>query len=241
MRDEQSMQRRFERYLEGKEDALVALFDADRARVYDYVVRMTGDESAAKDTIDQMWDVLKQDEPEFFSLSEWRQYVLSSARTLNQARWNANTKLLENATIREELARGKGDAETLQLMSDMDKALQSLPGPEREVILLRYQNNLMMDDVKVVMDTTEEQALRWENSGKKMLGLVFGDSIDLPREIGVLPRHATVSSGGHSTQALSQMIANVKRSKPGIAVRWPIPALVLIGAGTMFFIVYSCR
>ncbi len=241
MRDDQSMQRRFKRYLEGKEDALVELFDAERTRVYDYVVRMTGDDTAAAETIDEIWESLKENSPEFFSLPEWRQYVLSIARTINQSRWNANTKQLENATIRDELVRGKGDSDTLRLMADVDKALQSLPGPEREVILLRYQNHLLMEDVKAVMDVAEDQIQRWENSGKKMLSLVLGDSVDLPREIGFLPRHTNTSSGEHSTQALSQMIANVKRSKPGIAVRWPIPALVLIGAGTMFFIVYSCR
>lgn len=241
MRDDHSMQRRFKRFKDGKEDGLIELFDAERTRLYDYVVRMTGDEDAARETIDQLWEQMKEDQPDILSLGEWRQYVLSAARHFNRDRWNATTKQLENATIRDELARGKGDNETLQFMADVDKALQSLPGPEREVILLRFQNNLVAEDVCIVMETTEEQVQRWEHSGQRMLGLVLGAEIDLPREISFLPRYSGVTSAGHSTQALSQMIESVKRTKPGISMRWPISALILLGVGIAFFIVYSCR
>lgn len=241
MRDDQSMQRRFKRFRDGKEDSLIELFDAERPRLYDYVVRMTGNAEEARLSIDHLWEDLQNNEPDVFSLSEWRQYILSLARRLNSQVWNANTNQLENSVICDELKRGKGDSETLQLMADVNKALQSLPGPEREVILLRIQHGLVPEDIKVVMDTTEEQVQRWEESGMRMLRLVFGEGVDLAHEISCLPRHTGLSLGGESTQALSEMIESVKRTKPGISVRWPIPALVLLGAGAAFLIVYTCR
>ncbi len=147
--------KQFKRIKNGDSAALYDILEGERGKLYDYMMRMTGQVSRSGDTIDEVYQSLGGEALELIdSLTELRVCLYTTARKFSGDIWNADTAKLVNPLLEERTAKsGHGDilpsgdpmklpgAELIPkqdrpMLIAVDRALRLMPGREREALLL---------------------------------------------------------------------------------------------------------
>lgn len=206
----------FERFRSGDDDALRELLEVDRPRFHDYVFRMTGNEFAARETMVALTAFGLAEGRRYATLDGLRAALFSEARTENRREWHAPTHKLTE--IPDDVS---SQLRTLGL-DDLDRAFRSLPGAEREVLILVAQNGFSSAAAAAIIGVSEEQVAEWRARGENMLKLVVGNDQDFTSGLQRLPFTVTDEQSDHSTVALSQVIDSVRKVRPGLKAHLPM-------------------
>ncbi len=218
----------FSRVRGGDIDAFIEILEIERAVMFDYLMRMTGQSGRAKDTLDEVGRTLRTRLSEYHSLPALRVGIYRKAREANRDIWYADTRQLENSGL-----SGFSDhdyeasVEALQLL---DQSLNKLPGIAREVVLLRYRHVFDEHEISQIVGTSRDEIVGHLKAGFLQLkNLGFADDTDFALLLGEVPGHPVPERSAYSTMALSAMMSELRRShrRPMSDTRWFFLAIVL--------------
>ncbi len=150
-------------YLQGDELAFKEITNRTLGNVYSFALRFTGNESDAQDiaqeTFVKAWRHLASYRPETSKFSTWlmriahntaidylrkKKQVPFSSFDVEEKNVLAET-VPDPALLAEEALIQAEDAQTLQA------AIQQLPAPQREVLLLHYTNHLTFEEIGTLL------------------------------------------------------------------------------------------
>lgn len=200
----------------------------DRDLLYDYLLRMTGQISRARDSLTEIDGALSGGPDHLPASADPRVLIWKTARSYCMDAWNADTTHLENAGLS---ALGELSPATSKGLVELDRRLRRLPGPQREPLLLRHRYGFDAQATAHVMGlpaaATESQAL----AGLTVLGQGMGAGRDATATyVGRLPLHPQPPQSDQGTQNLSLLMRDMQHGR-GRWWRWALIGLLVATVG----------
>jgi DNA-directed RNA polymerase specialized sigma24 family protein len=217
--------------------ALETLLGRERALLYDYLMRMTGQVQRASDTVDEVFmtmspRVLK----DVGDSDQLRSKLINTVRKFSVDIWNADTSLLENAAfpILEKKAEPASDISELSIYETFERAFRVLPGPEREVLWLMWNAGWDSEAIAEAtfrkpseVDTLKNQGVRSLQAFSSKLAFQTVQGLG-----GLLVPHPFIAQASVRTTELSQVMRGI-RTRPEGLVHWSrwilIGVLIIVG------------
>jgi DNA-directed RNA polymerase specialized sigma24 family protein len=137
----------FKNFQGGDTDALTAILAAERNRLFDYIMRMSGQLVRSAEIADESIGVLENDCDQVDSLDELLIYLYKTARNFARDIWNADTSKLENNAYQ------AGGSKEQNLAVKVEHQLRALPPLQREAVILRERLGFALDEVAEIMMT----------------------------------------------------------------------------------------
>lgn len=221
----------FKRFKGGDGRALPDLLDSERSLLFDYVLRMTGQITKATDTVDEVFQSLNEDSLEATgSFTDLHLLLFTTARRFTADVWNAETPRLMNAALEGDVDGHEPSEKALrerQFYRPLDKSLRSLPGREREVVLLHARADFDWDEIAEIMgigsalaDRTFQEAMA--RIERDCPGLVGAD-----QALAKMPAHPEPERSSQRTINLSMVMQGIKAKPVGL---WsPMRIAIVIG------------
>jgi len=239
--------------LRGEPGALDRLLDLELPRLYDYMMRMTGNVSRSSDAIDQLRHETFAKEVKQLgggaSFTDFRVHLYRAARSMCADVWDADTTHLINLALGEKPEDiDSGSKESLSektprpgaFVDDhirLDRALRALPPWERETIVLRLRCGFDDDAIQSIMqaskatvETNFRSGLAYIQQALKDLSITMTGASTALTMVMALEGHPLPDGTSHNTQDLSVMMHALKESRTGRfggMKRWFVLALVL--------------
>jgi RNA polymerase sigma factor (sigma-70 family) len=196
------------------------LLELERPELYDWLLRMTADQTRALDGVDEVLNSVESSEEDFADLENLRACLYRTARNFHADAWRAPTSLLANALIEGESSQdltkdsnkdGKGiDPERRDDFATLDKFVRQLPPDEREVLLLvrRYDfSKQAAADVLAIEEEMVKEHLRGVEEDLRMLGA------GLDKLMGELPLHPMPAPAHQTSTNLSEIIHDLREAR----------------------------
>jgi DNA-directed RNA polymerase specialized sigma24 family protein len=227
----------YKKFKSGDGGALIELLEGDRQRVFDYLMRMTGQISRSADTVDEVYQGLTEETLETVSTwAELRVVLYTTARRFNADIWNADTAKLMNFAL-----EGPDRTQEMEASPDLaalvavDHAWRSLVGPEREALHLFVRVGMTPEDVSDVMGIGASEAQALAGSASRQIaaaaGAFTGGAAKLERLIDLQPLHPLPERSTQSTVNLSVVMQGIKTRPAGLWSPWRLGLLVALVAG----------
>ena len=189
----------------GSQEALLELMTDERAYLYDYLLRMTGDRSRSEDAVFEVTELMPKQTLEYASYAECRQYLFKTARASCRDIWNSDTVLLS-----EDLRAIGSDSRHQAQIQAFAGALRALTGPLRECVLLLHRFDFDVAGAAVVMGESEEKVKSGEVQTIKALlaGVVESpqDAIKLLRRLPFFE----LPMGSGQTQDIHDLVSQMR-------------------------------
>lgn len=157
-------------YRAGSEAAFEHLVARHLGGVYSFALRLVGDDEAAQDISQEVfvkvWRGIKSFDPVHASFKTWLMRIARNA-CVDYLRKRKNIPLSafdteDGNAIADTLADESPDAEAefarLGDAQEVMSAVEQLPPPQREVLLLHYQNGLTFEEIGQVLNTSPNTA-----------------------------------------------------------------------------------
>lgn len=212
----------FKEWQAGNAGALERLFIIEKPLLYDFLLRMTGQVDRAWDTIDEVEQVVGASNDEAPTLEDLRISIYRTARNFCADVWNADTARMMNESLDPKSTEAKIAVDEYQriepkLLAEfqhLDQVVRTLPGEDREVILLKIRGDFSDDATGDIMglDATSVRSR-------------FGRGLDLIRSrcdgkvsrfefrLVELPLHPTPTETMQGSTNLSVLIQDLKESR----------------------------
>ena len=190
---------------QGNQDALVELLVVERAYLFDYLIRMTGDRSRSEDAVFEITQLMPKQAVQYATYAQCRKYLFKAVRESCLDIWNSDTALLT-----EDLRTFKGDGSLKDKIVPFAAALRSLAGPLRECVLLVHRLHFDIVDAAEIMGESVEKVKSGEvQTIKALLTGVAGSPQEAVNLLGRLPLFDWPIVSGH-TQDIHDLVANVR-------------------------------
>ncbi len=201
---------------------IVKNLELEVPHLFDYLVRMTGSISRAKETTEEVLSLMKKVKKEV-PYSEIRVALYSLARKLNKSYWNRYTEKLVNNGF-------TGDKPKEALLK-LESLLGKLEGEDREKIILKYRLSFEDSQIAKVMNLPEPLSMDL-GSTLEELGVVD------PTAIKKIPNHPVPAVTLYQTEALSEVMLSFETKKKGLGILWGVAltAFIALGIGLVYFI-----
>jgi len=231
----------FRKFKGGNAAALADLLEGERMELYDYLMRMTGQVSRSAETIDEVYQSLDTETlTALGSYHELRLCLYTTARKFSTDIWNADTTKLMNSAIEVKLTSADsqvpselaadGDSAEQQVAWLLDRLVRSLPGREREALLLGAQRGFVPSEVGEIMGLPEHEM---ETLGAAVLARLTRDSqlgAHTTEHLRRLPGHPLPVRSTQATVNLSMVMQGIKTRPVGLwsPLRVAMVAAVLV-------------
>ena len=139
------LDRQFKAFKSGDFEALDVILNSEKDRLFDYVMRMTGQLSRSMATTEEVIGVVTPVADREETLQELLVLLYKTARNFTIEIWNADTSRLENSayTANEAGKSAKNSEDFLAL----EHVVRSLPPKQREILLLRERFGFSPDEI----------------------------------------------------------------------------------------------
>lgn len=134
----------FKAFKNGDMDGLSAILKLERERLFDYVMRMTGQLAKSAEVTEETLSSIEQSADDSDSLQELLILIYKTARKFAIDVWSAETPKLENSAYAG--AQGKD----IQNLIVLEGLIRSLPPLQREVLLLKERFGFAVDEVSEI-------------------------------------------------------------------------------------------
>jgi DNA-directed RNA polymerase specialized sigma24 family protein len=209
----------FKSFKKGDTDALDAIFASEKVRLFDYLMRMTGQLSKSNATAEEATNsvaaVIDREE----SLQEVLVILYKTARNFTIEVWNAETSRLENSAYLAAM-NGKGDRSTSTLIA-LENVVRSLPPKQREILLLHERLGFSTDEVAEItgFDTSDVEELFAQALGIAEAAMA-GDAEKVPELLTKLLAFEVPEESTMATQNLSMVFKDLKKSSRSTPGGW---------------------
>ena len=239
MRNVGKQEKNFSRFKSGHASALYDLLESERPFLYDYLMRMTSQVSRSADSINEVYESLSEEVISVIeSARDLRLVLYTTARRFNSDIWNAETSRLINAALQPTTDQDQSghEAEIHRDSALLDKALRSLPGPQREVVWLHILGGFSFEEVAQIVGVAE--------SGVETLYLGGVGALDAEAEetcgpaqtaLPKLPPHPLPTALTNATVNLSMIMAGIKVKPTGIR---SVTRMILLGLAVVCVVIW---
>ena len=217
-----------------------ALLGRFRAELYDYCIRMTGQQSRAQDSIDEVINALAPRINQYETWKQLRVVLFATLRSFNADIWNADTGHLSNLQIDSPAyqAQLKPQAMAMETVQNLEQRIRRLPPWEREPLLLSYRCHFTFAEIGMIMSNPIESIDSGLRSGMERLTRDLGLTADIVQKtILWLPAFAPMNTHAEPTHDLSEVIRGLRTPvslwRSGIR-RWMTMTIV----ATLVYVVY---
>ncbi len=203
----------FSRYQDGDIDAIVEIVEYERAQIFDYLIRLTGQHDSALATIDEVVRALKNSDLDhsFESYNDLRVKVFSTARNFSRHIWNADITALEN--------QGLGGADSddgKRRLMQLEAALARLPGIDRELVLLNCRYGFFTSETAAILNMSGESCSdRITMVLHELTKDMPGSEGSMKELVGSLLLHPITGNANTGTVALSQIMGDIGKVRRG--------------------------
>ncbi|MCX6124999.1 MAG: hypothetical protein NTV34_09670 [Proteobacteria bacterium] len=203
----QQLLKEFADFKNGDPDGLLMILKSERARVFDYTMRMTGQLIRSAEVTDEALSSIElaTDEPD--TLQELLVLIYKTSRTFAIDVWNADTTKLENS------AYAGLQGKDIQAFGQIEAIIRAIQPSHREVLLLRDRYGFALDEVAEIMGMGSSDV---ELIFAQALSMVENEAPELtPRMSEILRRmevFARPENDGPSTQNLSLIMQDFRKS-----------------------------
>lgn len=203
----ETFSKNFADFKAGDRDGLVAILQSEKDRLFDYLMRMTGQVARSQDISEETVAVVEDHAAGVETLEELLVLIYKTGRNFSQDIWNADTSKLENGSYN--LQTSKDQLPLVQL----EVVLRSIPPEQREILLLRERYGFTFDEVAEISVTSSVEV---EGLFARCLGQIEAQlpeyADDVPGffcRLHLFPRPA---ADGHETQNLSHLMSDFRRT-----------------------------
>lgn len=242
----------FQAYQAGDDEAMASLISQEQLRLFDYLFRMTGDKARSADAADEAAQAVQARGNKFTSVGDVRVSLYSTARNFSADTWNADTSQLLNDALAPFVPKSNQKADDKKKgipppvptviephFDKLDEAIRTLPGQQREVAILVLKVGMSPQECAQVMGWPEDKVVV---TGQEVLAQIekeLGEpDLDVAQEIMMMPLHPYPVRTNSSTMALSEVIENVRRSRPAILTHMLQLIIVFALLGILIVIAY---
>lgn len=202
------LSKEFKNFKNGDVDALAEILRSERDRLFDYVMRMTGQLIKSADIAEETMNTVEQHADDCDTLEELLVLCYKTARNFAVDVWNADTSKLENSSY-----AGAQGRENLALVQ-LESVIRCLPPEQREVLILRERFGFALDEVAEIMVLPVADV---EIMFAKALGIVEGNlpeqpSQKIPELLSRLHPFTKQLNDGPETQNLSLIMNDFRKT-----------------------------
>ena len=144
----------FESYVQGQKSRLPEILDIEKSYLYDFLIRMTGDQNQSITVVDQVLNQMLNSEEIWQQLNKLRLALYSKARTLMIKVWNADVTKLEHPSLIHVLRNPESDRKALkraEAYSQLNRAISACEGHGREIVILHLRTKFTFSEIAQVM------------------------------------------------------------------------------------------
>jgi DNA-directed RNA polymerase specialized sigma24 family protein len=201
----------FKRFKDGNSDELDEILSSECPRLFDFLMRMTGQLSRSSETATESCEAMKGVAFESEDLQEFLISLYKTARKFSVDIWNADTSRLENSAY--PVAPGLKPEKTVALLQSLESIVRSLPAKQREILLLHERFGFSPDEIAEI---TSYGLGDVEEIFAQALGVVEsalpGDAEKVPSLFTKLYLFPMPSTEDVTTQNLSMVFKDLKKS-----------------------------
>ena len=144
----------FESYAQGQKSKLPEILDIEKSYLYDFLIRMTGDQNRSTTVVEQVINQMLNSEDAWEQLNKLRLNLYSKARTLMIKVWNADVTKLEHPSLIHVLRNPESDRKALKrakAYSQLNQAISACEGYGREIVILHLRTKFTFSEIAQVM------------------------------------------------------------------------------------------
>jgi DNA-directed RNA polymerase specialized sigma24 family protein len=224
------LEKQFKSFKDGQMEVIEEILASERERLFDYLIRMTGQLSKSMDTSIEASNVVGAVADHEESLQELLVVLYKTARNFAIDAWNADTSKLENIAYESEKS-----AEKKLIMISLEHVLRSLAPKQREILLLHERYGFAPDEICEITSFSMSDV---EETFALTLGIVesamSGNSNSVPELMTKLQVFPLPESNSDTTQNLSLVFKNLKKSSRRTPSAWLRLLLwILLVSGTV--------
>lgn len=216
------LEKQFKVFKDGQIDVIEEILASERERLFDYLMRMTGQLSKSADTATEATNVVGAVADKEESLQDLLIVLYKTARNFAVDAWNADTSRLENSAYDDEKS---GDArkndKQLPLLIALEQVLRSLAPTQREILLLRERYGFAPDEICEITSFSMSEV---EETFAVTLNIVesamSGSANAVPELIAKLRVFPIPEGDTDTTQNLSLVFKNLKKSSRRTPSAW---------------------
>ncbi len=224
---------RFKAFKSGDDDALEELLQSEKNRLFDYIMRMTGQLSRSLDATTETINVVMPVADHEESLEDLLVVLYKTARNFSLDIWNADTSRLENSAYGTSNV-DKGDKSISSLLA-LEHIIRSLPPKQREILILHERLGFSPDEIA---DITSYPVGEVEEIFAQALGVteaaLTGDAEKVPEFMTKIYSFPIPEADEQVTQNLSMVFKDLKKSSkstPGGVLKLMMGILLVIMIG----------
>lgn len=204
-----------------------AFFEQQKAELFDYLTRMTGQMSRAMDTLAEIQTVMGSSSDLTLDKILLREAVFTTARSFNADIWNAETSQLSTG--------GTRHGPEFEASKELEGALQRLAGPEREALLLLGRlrfNEVQASRIMGISETQFQSVLTTGIQGMKTalagkpsaLSFVFSEHSrhEWVLLVAAVKGFTPLELSRHRTADLSEIMQELRESRLGWVSKRPV-------------------
>ena len=144
----------FESYAQGQKSKLPEILDIEKSHLYDFLIRMTGDQNRSISVVEQVINQMLNSEEIWDQLKKLRLNLYSKARTLMIKVWNADVTKLEHPSLIHVIRNPESDRKALKrakAYSQLNQAISTCDGYGREIVILHLRVKFTFSEIAQVM------------------------------------------------------------------------------------------
>lgn len=233
--------RLFKKTQSGDGNALADLLSDERSELYDFLMRMTGQQSRSADSVEEVYQSLSDEMMEGVTTYEdFKVLIYQTARKFNADIWNAETARLLNASLDAPAEGGEVTEKVLRERKNhiaLDRAVRILPPTYREAMLLRARCGFDHAEIGAIMGLPEVEAESLAVNGlRKVEAECPGLNQEAEDALKKLPHHPPPERSTQATMNLSMVMQGIKTKPVGLRSPARITMVVLIIIGTIAYV-----
>ena len=226
----------FEAFSSGDASSLTEILDVERAFLFDFILRMTGDVNLSKETVEDTYKKILSTESDWESLAQIRFEVYSCARSMHPNRWNADVSKLQHPSlisIIKDPRTDKREKIKAQAYSKLNTAIGQHQALGREILLLHVRSKFTLSEIgKLIGISREESEQEYGQSIRFLRSQVPNLPNDPRKVISTLSNHPLPREEGGETTDLSGLIGGIQKRDTGHSLMtlfyWVLTFFILV-------------
>ena len=201
----------FKRFKDGDPEALDAILASEKDRLFDYLIRMTGQLSRSMEIMHEAISGVTSVGDQEETLNGLFVLFYRTARSFAMEIWNAETSKLENAAYADPDS-GLSEKITIQLI-EIERVLRSLPAKQREILLLSIRFDFALSEVSTITGYPKDDVQELLGQAQSVMEAALNkSSAKLKEGIVKLLVFPMPDDSNDGTQNLSIVVRDLKRS-----------------------------
>ena len=229
-----SLKQNYLDYKSGDFDALNTIFASERLRLFDFLIRMTGQQTKSLDTVDEAILAVGPALDLEDSLQELLVLLYKTARNFTIENWNSDTSRLENSAYSQ---HGVPADRNTPILVSLEHVVRRLHPKQREVFLLHERFGFSPDEVaEIVGNSVGDVEELFAGALSAADAAMPGNAERIPEFMTLLKSFPIPDSEVVDTQNLSLVFKNLKKSSKSTSSGWVtfLGWLVFVG-GVIYF------